>query len=118
MMALAPGRFSTRKDWPMAVLRSCATMRAMTSVGPPAPKPTTKRTGFEGKSCACAALASSRRKARSFFMSVDLQPDVLDDLRVARRVGPHQRGEFLRRARHRAVGADAGELVAHVGRLH
>src|SRR5262245_1747336 len=102
MMALAPGRFSTRKGWPIDALRSCATMRAMTSVGPPAPKPTTKRTGLAGNSCPCAAVDRATRSARRIFMSVDLQSDVLDDLRVARGVGFHQRGEVLGRARERA----------------
>ena len=47
-MAFAPGRFSTMNDWPSDALRSCATMRAMTSVGPPAAKPTTIFTGLAG----------------------------------------------------------------------
>ena len=48
MMALAPGRFSTTKDCPSDWVMSCATMRAITSVGPPAAKPTRTFTGFAG----------------------------------------------------------------------
>ena len=49
MRALAPVRFSTMTACPTSAVMSCAMMRAMTSVGPPAAKPTTNLTGLAGK---------------------------------------------------------------------
>src|SRR5262252_2201830 len=61
MMALAPGRFSTKNDWPVDALMSAARMRAITSVGPPAANPTTIFTGFAGYPCAAATLHNANR---------------------------------------------------------
>src|SRR6185436_9261079 len=54
-MEAAPALFSTRTGWPRLAVMSCAMMRAMTSVGPPAEKPTRSLIGFCGKGCDCAA---------------------------------------------------------------
>ena len=42
-------------DCPIEAVMSCAMMRAMTSVGPPAAKPTMMRTGLAGNGCAPSA---------------------------------------------------------------
>ncbi|CFN80198.1 Uncharacterised protein [Bordetella pertussis] len=48
MLLPPPGLFSTTNDWPSASVSSLAMMRAITSVVPPAEKPTTMRTGLSG----------------------------------------------------------------------
>src|SRR5512134_806150 len=70
MIALAPVRFSTMKDCPIAAVMSCAITRAMTSVGPPAAKPTMIRTGLAGKVCAWTAptVASRDNRMNCLFM--------------------------------------------------
>src|SRR5215471_2752270 len=50
--------------------------------------------------------------------SIDLQPGVLDHLRVAHGVGAHDRRELLGRAGYRLVDADRDQLLARLGRLH
>jgi hypothetical protein len=44
----APGRFSTTKGWPSRSVNHSLISRARMSFGPPATKPTTKRTGRAG----------------------------------------------------------------------
>jgi hypothetical protein len=44
---------------------SCASTRAITSVGPPAAKPTTILTGFTGYCCAAAGMAAAQSAAHS-----------------------------------------------------
>src|ERR1043165_7084575 len=56
----APVLFSTRNVWPSNSVSLAAVMRATWSVGPPAAKDTTMRTGFDGYlSCASAGVAAS-----------------------------------------------------------
>ncbi len=50
----APGLFSTITCCPSSSLSFGAISRAMMSLEPPGEKPTTMRTGFEGKLCAVA----------------------------------------------------------------
>src|SRR5688572_2672128 len=67
MSEFAPVRLSTMTGCPNIPVMSCAMMRAITSVGPPAAKPTTTRMGFMGKSWAAAAVQMSSAAARSSF---------------------------------------------------
>ena len=55
---LAPGRFSTKTDWPRLSDSTGAMDRAMMSVAPPGAKPTSMRTGRTGYFDACASVAS------------------------------------------------------------
>ena len=54
---LAPARFSTTTERPSFSAMPGAISRVSRSFGPPGGKPTTKRSGLSGKSCACAAPA-------------------------------------------------------------
>src|SRR6266404_8050822 len=68
--------FSTKNCWPRLSESRCATMRAMTSVGPPAGNPTTTRTGRFGYPCANAAAtpdsnnAAARNMRKPCFMAL------------------------------------------------
>src|SRR5262245_7226613 len=57
MLLPAPGLFSTTNCWPSRSDSRWPTSRASTSVGPPAGKPTTSRTGRVGYSSASARSA-------------------------------------------------------------
>src|SRR5262245_30413773 len=58
-----PGLFSTRNGWPSTSDNFSATMRATTSVPPPAPNPTRMRTGLPGQFSALAALICAHNNA-------------------------------------------------------
>src|SRR5262245_37804544 len=55
----APGMFSVTTCWPHVSDNFCATMRAITSVGPPAANGTIRRTGFAGQPSAAALPAGA-----------------------------------------------------------
>ena len=55
MVVAAPGLFSITTGWPQRSESFWPTVRATTSVAPPAGKGTISRTGFAGYVCACAA---------------------------------------------------------------
>src|SRR5262245_44201160 len=57
-----PGLFSTRNGWPSTSDNFSATIRATTSVPPPAPNPTRMRTGLPGQISASAALICAHNK--------------------------------------------------------
>src|SRR5690606_38508905 len=63
MVPPAPALFSTRTVWPSVGRMASASERATLSVGPPAENGTTRVTGFEGKSAACAGLRAARDRA-------------------------------------------------------
>ena len=72
-MAFAPDLFSTSTDCPRVAVMSCAIMRAITSVGPPAAKPTRSFTGLLGEVCECAAAERAKqdyRDEKSFHNSI------------------------------------------------
>src|SRR4029077_3556257 len=58
MLVPPPGRFSIRTCWSQLFESRSATMRAITSVGPPAANGTTIRTGWVGQARAFARLAT------------------------------------------------------------
>src|SRR4029077_2656730 len=58
MLVPPPGRFSIRTCWSHVFESRSATMRAITSVGPPAANGTTIRTGWGGQARAFAGLAT------------------------------------------------------------
>src|SRR3990172_1137494 len=88
-------------DWPVLVLKPCASARASTSTGPPAENPTKMRTGLNGYCCAFRgdtepnAKSAAQQKIRaarfmSFPFSSWQQPSVIRnadyvDLRMAGR---------------------------------
>src|SRR4051794_40547505 len=57
MLVPPPGRFSIRTCWSQLFESRSPTMRAITSVGPPAANGTTIRTGWVGQARAFARLA-------------------------------------------------------------
>ena len=61
MFSLPPGMFSIRTLWPQASVSFCATMRALTSFGPPAATGTMMRTGRAGYDCAKAPGGGERQ---------------------------------------------------------
>ena len=63
-MPAAPVLFSTITGWPSATRSFSAMMRAGTSLGPPAGKPTSMRMVRFGKSCADAADRKQRKHDR------------------------------------------------------
>ncbi len=64
MFPAAPGRLSTTMRWPVCAAILSLTMRATTSVGPPAGNPTSSRIGRLGQSCAWqTALAAASSAA-------------------------------------------------------
>src|SRR5215213_7530269 len=71
MSEFAPVRLSTTTDCPNIRVMSCAMMRAITPVGPPAAKPTTTRMGFVGKSWAAAEVQMSNVAAVSNFLIME-----------------------------------------------
>ena len=56
-MKLPPALFSTITVVRMLSLIFCAISRAITSVAPPADRPTMRRIGLPDSSCACARIA-------------------------------------------------------------
>src|SRR4051794_9944607 len=58
MLVPPPGRFSIRTCWSQLLESRSPTMRAITSVGPPAANGTTIRTGWVGQARAFARLAA------------------------------------------------------------
>src|SRR5260370_32471919 len=75
--------FSTKNCWPRLSESRCATMRAMTSVGPPGGNPTTTRTGRFGYPCANDAAtpdsnnAAARNRRKPCFMGTPVDMFVL-----------------------------------------
>src|SRR5205823_2957877 len=83
-LPLAPGRFSTTKDWPRRSVSHCAISRATMSVPPPGASPTMMRTGRAGYVCARAVRARTgsaiapavrrRNLRRASFMTKSSEP--------------------------------------------
>src|SRR5882672_9003348 len=75
MVPPAPSLFSTTMVWPSDLLIEIATVRATTSVGPPAAKGTISVIGLVGKACAHAApespTATDATAANSRFLRIN-----------------------------------------------
>src|SRR4030095_7516149 len=80
MMPVAPARLSTMMFWPSSSVRRGATVRMVISVGPPAEKGTTTRSGFTGNAgCAEAVTPASiatipMAALRRYFETVVMAP--------------------------------------------
>ena len=79
-MPLAPARFSTTKGCPSLLPSRSAMMRATTSTGPPALKPTMTLTGRTGYFCARPRSSRTIRRrspAGEAFVALVLSPDLV-----------------------------------------
>src|SRR5688572_23787339 len=74
MLPAAPGRLSTMTRWLICPWNFSLTMRATTSVGPPAGNPTSMRIGLLGQLCAWhaapARYAAAPSAARTAFVDI------------------------------------------------